>query len=1456
MSFISDGYTHSDKNNDSNNKSNLSSSIRDKEAMDHVNKVLAEKKAKQMDNIMKGKGMGGLGKGLITTHTTGSGGEKGTWGGLGGLAGTKRLGATKGLGGMKSNNTSKNNKKKNKLKRSLLSSAAVIPSKNLKRTKGIINVEGDRIKGSKREGRREGIGMEGEKEERTTEGRGEESMERIYTTHSNVTHSTALANENSASLKVTKATTTTSQTLKVTERDPQRRQLLTQPTTTPPPPPPPPTTTTHHPPTTNHPPQPNQTTTTDVDIDIVTDRVYVFPETSETPQIPSDVPSVHADSVHADSQSEPVKRGPLYTGPRGDGGNYVRSNSRSMGSCKMKGSGGKKSGGKGGRNKGRHSDRRAINREGFVGFGHEGKDKEEGEGRKMYGRIEREGVEVLDDYLDGKFQSEDNKKVKSGSVRNTPKTHKGGNDNKPNNNIDDGCVRCSRHNRKAKLLVVKKSGKNKGKKFYVCPLPRGEGCDFFMWEMDTGGGIKERIKKSGTKDGWVERKMGEWRGRVNKMTMKEIKGEYGVEGKSKGDMVREVMVWVEGEIRKGCKGGEFKDDEKKVGEVEKTVEEKGIDKEVRGEEIGGDFDVDSDSDDSLEIEGDGMMWGKGQANTTSNDTSEVSATEATESNTSSHTSLASSLDPPSSSQPMDPLTVLRDSFHHKSFLPGQAWAINRVLSSNSSLLVASTGGGKSLTYALPSLILPGLTIVVSPLISLMEDQIRRLPPSCISATLSGSLTKAEQALVVDDLVKGRIKVLFVSPERLCGAAFKRLLRPAYDGEKGEHKRPLPDVSLLCVDEAHCLSQWSHNFRASYMRIRGILKHLQPAAVLALTATAGEEVIDDVCDTLGIHKGRVGEFTDNTLQELDNPDRGDAGKGVRVLSAERGNIDVAAVVVDGEDGRRNVVINMLKPQRKKEEHKGRGRDDELERLGFGRGVMATGSTIVYVWTKKQAEALCDLLKGSGVDGGVTYYHGGMSANDRSSSQARFMKGKCRVIVATVAFGLGIDKGDVRGVIHACLPKSFEHYVQEIGRAGRDGEEAKARCVVIREDAVAQRSLSHGGGVERVQIKGFLDVVERATREVVGDVPEEFREGCVIGELDIGVPVMEAVVGCDVREETVETMASLMEEEEFGRLLRLEGTMIDRVTVTMKKRALEELSEPVAKCIVKCGTKVGGDSASARLEELGGTAMDRGFFAYAKGNWKFGVVRVANSMGQGCRPRHVYAALRRLENKGELEVTVDTSARGKGFLVNLNKSGVEAFREGKGREEVEEKLLNRMREQEESCKKKVDEVWRILWTIFKCNKEEARKEVEEDEEKGSEAAEKKEVEMVERRKKVFSEIVVGYFQGKTNDKEIRATLDGMAIPKINSAKMGDVEFRRLVRDANNIMHDLAFDASGFPEGAVTMGGSGCEEYAARAGLDHPRLAPTVLWNMGEWASWREFDYEEVLEKCRKICGVKGM
>ena len=314
----------------------------------------------------------------------------------------------------------------------------------------------------------------------------------------------------------------------------------------------------------------------------------------------------------------------------------------------------------------------------------------------------------------------------------------------------------------------------------------------------------------------------------------------------------------------------------------------------------------------------------------------------------------------------------------------------------------------------------------------MHDQIHSLPPAIQAATLSGSLSKSEAAAVTSDLCEGRLKVLYVSPERLCSASFKRLLRTYTDHESGETRRKLPEVSLLCVDEVHCLSQWSHNFRSSYMRLRSIIPLLQPKSVLALTATAPPTVIDDVCKTLSIPPNRCPAFADVSLKEVDNPRFGDPTLGVRVMSTNRKNIDPAIIFVDSDDSRRSLLSKMLKPAPIRAN--GPPKSSSLSSLCFSPGCLSSGSVIIYVWTKRQAEALSSLLNTSDIEGGVTFYHAGMTASDRATSQSNFMRGKSRVIVATVAFGLGIDKGDVKAVVHCCMPKSFEHYIQGKSRRG--------------------------------------------------------------------------------------------------------------------------------------------------------------------------------------------------------------------------------------------------------------------------------------------------------------------------------------------------------------------------------------------------------------------------------------
>ena len=711
----------------------------------------------------------------------------------------------------------------------------------------------------------------------------------------------------------------------------------------------------------------------------------------------------------------------------------------------------------------------------------------------------------------------------------------------------------------------------------------------------------------------------------------------------------------------------------------------------RGEDVA-EVEEEGESEDDLEVEGGEDLWGgsRGGGDGAGEESEEEEEEEEEEEDKYDDAVDFDAIEVPAPSAPQPtappgPASVLLTHFGHTSFRPGQAWAINRVLGKQRSLLVAATGGGKSLCYSLPSALMTGLTIVVSPLLSLMADQMGRLPPRVAGACLSGNASKSESAVVVSDACEGRVKVLFVSPERLCSAAFRRLLRPRRQ-EDGGWRRPLPKVSLLCVDEAHCLSQWSHNFRASYMRLRGMLDLVKPESVLALTATAGPQVIDDICSTLGIPPGRAPDFADSSLSESDNTRRGEVGDGVRVLSAERHNIDPAVLVLESEEDRRAVLYKMLKKPPKGRE--GSERDKALRAASFEPGCLAEGSVIVYVWTKRQAEALVDLLRGAGVEGGVVYYHGGMGQSERFSSQTRFMRGRARVVVATVAFGLGIDKGDVRGVVHCCLPKSFEHYVQEIGRAGRDGRPSVARAMVLKQDVVEQVSLSHTGGVTACQVKEFLRITSEAARDVIGDVPEPVRSTMVFSELSMSVPVLKSVNRCDLRAETVETLLSLMEEEEFGSLLELEGGLADVCVVILKKRKLEELAktEAVASCILRVGTLVSGSDANARLEEEGGTAMEKGFHAYALGNYSFSIVRVANAMGSGCEPRNVYAALRRLEGRGELETLLDTGVRGKGFGVKLNKKGVEMLRSGET-EEVAGKLVERMNAKEESAEKKV-------------------------------------------------------------------------------------------------------------------------------------------------------------------------
>ena len=330
-----------------------------------------------------------------------------------------------------------------------------------------------------------------------------------------------------------------------------------------------------------------------------------------------------------------------------------------------------------------------------------------------------------------------------------------------------------------------------------------------------------------------------------------------------------------------------------------------------------------------------------------------------------------------------PLNVLKEIFGFDSFRPGQEEVIRAVLEGKDTLAVMPTGGGKSLCYQIPALMQESLTVIVSPLISLMKDQVDSLLQSSVAdaATLHSGLSPEERWEVERRVRTGEVKMLYVAPERLRSLEFVLALRRA-------------GVGLFVVDEAHCISEWGHNFRPDYLFLPRAVRDLGNPPVLALTATATPRVRKDILRSL----------------KMRSPE-------VVVTSFNRPNLTYR--------------VRPAKEKKHKLPHI----------LDVIRASPPPG--IVYATTRKECEELSRDLRRSGVDAGA--YHAGMSSAERASIQERFMTDELDVVVATIAFGMGVDKPNVRFVIHSSVPGSLPAYIQESGRAGRDGE--KAECVVL-------------------------------------------------------------------------------------------------------------------------------------------------------------------------------------------------------------------------------------------------------------------------------------------------------------------------------------------------------------------------------------------------------------------------
>lgn len=335
-------------------------------------------------------------------------------------------------------------------------------------------------------------------------------------------------------------------------------------------------------------------------------------------------------------------------------------------------------------------------------------------------------------------------------------------------------------------------------------------------------------------------------------------------------------------------------------------------------------------------------------------------------------------------QVTDPLEILRKYWGYDCFRPLQREIIDSVLGGNDTLGLLPTGGGKSITFQIPALVLEGLTVVVTPLISLMKDQVDNLRQRGVQAVcLHSGLTRQELKYGLDRCMLGRAKLLYASPERLQSKQFVDQL---------SHM----NVSLLVVDEAHCISQWGYDFRPSYLNIVRLREVFPSVPVLALTASATPEVRTDIMSRLSFR-------SDNVF----------------ALSFARPNISYAVRYVDHKD------MMLLRALRS-----------------------TSGTAIVYVRSRRLTYELAQMLQREGIP--ALHYHAGLSPDDKSDRQERWKRGEVRVIVATNAFGMGIDKPDVRLVVHYDLPPSLEEYYQEAGRAGRDGHESYALVIVSKHD----------------------------------------------------------------------------------------------------------------------------------------------------------------------------------------------------------------------------------------------------------------------------------------------------------------------------------------------------------------------------------------------------------------------
>ena len=502
--------------------------------------------------------------------------------------------------------------------------------------------------------------------------------------------------------------------------------------------------------------------------------------------------------------------------------------------------------------------------------------------------------------------------------------------------------------------------------------------------------------------------------------------------------------------------------------------------------------------------------------------------------------------------------ILHQYWGYDSFRPMQEDIILSVLSGRDTLGLMATGGGKSLTFQVPALAMDGVCIVITPLIALMKDQVDNLRKRGIKAAMIASgMTRRERNVAFENCVNGAYKFLYVSPERLSTEMFQNRLREM-------------NVSLLVVDEAHCISQWGYDFRPSYLRIAALREQLPRVPVLALTASATRSVADDICSKLQMQ-------TPNRLQ----------------LTFARPNISY--VVREGE----NKIQQLI---------------HILDRV--------PGCAIVYVRSRKRTIEISTELQQCGIP--ATFYHAGLSPEDKADRQQRWTCGEMRVMVATNAFGMGIDKPDVRLVVHIDMPNSPEEYYQEAGRAGRDGLQSYAVLLYAKSDRATLRKRVTESFPDKEFIRATYERVCNFLGFAVGEGAEQMRE-------------FSLNQFCQVfHTQTTQTISALEILTQAGALEFIEETdALSRVMMEMRRDELynlcdlDDVTERVLQCLLRSYTGLFADYVMIHEEllqnRLGLTAQE-----VYESLLKLSRLRVLHYIPRKRTP-FIYLPVRRVEGK---------------------------------------------------------------------------------------------------------------------------------------------------------------------------------------------------------------------------------